>query len=179
MTDMAGIIRIAQRLTCVISYDKVQTLCYHFYLLQKLVIRWNKIIIKKNHLASYHFAVVNYHFAGEKWEKHVLRRHFLPVEITIFSDANWEKLILRRYFLTEVKKSELEGLNYKKSYFQLDMTLFPPNAASIFSPCSDGKLHMFGKSWNLNKKAFLRSCRNISKEIIHWPSPCQLSFKRG
>ena len=118
-------------------------------------------------------------FCWRKLRKHVLRRHFLPVEITIFSDANWEKLILRRYFLTEVKKSELEGLNYKKSYFQLDMTLFPPNAASIFSPCSDEKLHMFGKSWNLNKKAFLRSCRNISKEIIHWPSPCQLSFKRG
>ena len=39
MTDMAGIIRIAQKLTCVISYDKAQTLCYQFYLLLTFVIQ--------------------------------------------------------------------------------------------------------------------------------------------
>ena len=36
---MAGIIRIAQTLTHAISYEKVKTLCYQFYLLLELVIR--------------------------------------------------------------------------------------------------------------------------------------------
>ena len=122
---------------------------------RKLPFCWWKL--RKACFASAFFTGGNYHFFRCKLRK------------AYFASA----------FSYRGKKSELEGLNYKKSYFQLDMTLFSPNAASILSPCSDGKLHMFGTSWNLNKKAFLRSCRNISKEIIHWPSPCQLSFKRG
>ena len=39
MTDMAGIIHIVERLTYVISYGKIQTLYYQFYLLLKFVIQ--------------------------------------------------------------------------------------------------------------------------------------------
>ena len=38
-TDIAGIKHIAQRLTCVTSYEKVWTLCYQFYLLLKFAIQ--------------------------------------------------------------------------------------------------------------------------------------------
>ena len=51
----------------VTSFEKIQTLCYQFYLLLKLVIRSNKILKKKKHFdeASNHFANVNYNFAHE------------------------------------------------------------------------------------------------------------------
>ena len=54
-----------------------------------LNVKVKKVYNKKYFVdASYRFAHVNYHFAGE----------------------NWEKPILRQHFLAEAKKSELQGL---------------------------------------------------------------------
>ena len=84
-------------------------LCYQFYLPLKLVIRWNKIIIK-NHFAeaSCRFADVIYHFAGENWEKPILHWHFLQAQVTIFLTQIEKNLFRVGIFLSRQK-----NLNYK------------------------------------------------------------------
>ena len=105
MTDMSGIISIAQRLTCYFLWESINTMlsvlfateaCYTIkennnkekLLYQpKLPFYWRKLI-KAYFATAFFFAGANYHF----------------------SHANWEKLILRRHYLSAAKKSELQGL---------------------------------------------------------------------
>ena len=57
---------------------------------------------KNNHFVEASYHNLNYHFAGENWEKPILRRHFLP----------------------EAKKFELQGLSiYLKNFHKISDTL--------------------------------------------------------
>ena len=97
----------------VISYEKVKTLCNQFYLLLKPVIWW-KNIIKKNHFAEaagYLFANVNYHFAGENWEKPILCQQFFASTSYNFCWHKLTKALFYMVFSCQDEKSELQRLN--------------------------------------------------------------------
>lgn len=61
---------------------------------------------------------MNYHFAGENWEKPILRWPFFSGTNYYFADANWDKLIF-----TETNKSELQGL-FSMVFFKITALMF-------------------------------------------------------
>ena len=106
MTDMAGIIHIAQRLTCAIFLRKYKHYAISF-IWYWILLYDKKNDIKENHFAeaSDHFADVKYHFTAKIEKNLFCIEIFLPEKIE-------KSLFSINIFLPSQKKIELKGCIY-------------------------------------------------------------------
>ena len=89
-------IGIAQRLKCCFLWESVNTMPLVLFTMEACYTIKEKKITDKNcfAVASHHFASVNYHFAGEIWEKDmsINMRQFLSILQTLELMLNVDQL---------------------------------------------------------------------------------------